>query len=69
MNLLLRWISTIEDSCVIAELFLEGSSIFTLSQLLKYRSKEYSPDANLDKIEDEDIKVKGIKYQPCRTKG
>ncbi|KAI9491130.1 hypothetical protein BDB00DRAFT_930702 [Zychaea mexicana] len=42
--------------CIIAELFLEGTSVFSLSQLFKYRSDEYSPNANLDKIEDEHIR-------------
>lgn len=45
------------NRCVIAELFLEGTSIFSLSQLFKYKSGEYSPDATLDKIEDEPIRV------------
>ncbi|KAL0095743.1 armadillo-type protein, partial [Phycomyces blakesleeanus] len=42
--------------CVIAELFLEGTSIFSLSQLFKYRSGEYKPDSNLNKIEDKHIR-------------
>ncbi|KAG0188811.1 Serine/threonine-protein kinase [Apophysomyces sp. BC1034] len=42
--------------CVIAELFLEGTSIFSLSQIFKYRSGEYSPDGHLDKIEDKHIR-------------
>ncbi|RUS22693.1 hypothetical protein BC937DRAFT_87736 [Endogone sp. FLAS-F59071] len=43
--------------CVIAELFLEGASIFSLSQLFKYRSSDYDPGPELDKIEDDDIKA------------
>ncbi|CAI2161442.1 16883_t:CDS:10 [Funneliformis geosporum] len=43
--------------CVIAELFLEGAPIFSLSQLFKYRSGEYDPELYLKKIEDEDIKA------------
>lgn len=43
--------------CVIAELFLEGTPLFTLSQLFKYRSGEYSPDTSLEKIEDRNIRV------------
>ncbi|KAI8913494.1 hypothetical protein EDD86DRAFT_245126 [Gorgonomyces haynaldii] len=39
--------------CTIAELFLE-SPLFSFSQLLKYRSKEFEPD--LDKIEDEQVR-------------
>ncbi|ORX62898.1 ARM repeat-containing protein [Hesseltinella vesiculosa] len=42
--------------CVIAELFLEGTPIFSLSQLFKYKNGEYSPAQALDKIEDPDIK-------------
>ncbi|ORY46243.1 ARM repeat-containing protein, partial [Neocallimastix californiae] len=38
--------------CVIAELFLEGSSIFTFSQLLRYRNNKYDPSAELEKIQD-----------------
>ena len=44
--------------CVIAELFTEGNAPFDLSQLLAYCSGAYSPDAVLEQIEDEDIKVK-----------
>ena len=42
---------------MIAELFLEGSSIFTLSQLLRYRKGDYDPLIELAKIEQEDIRV------------
>ncbi|CAO3616553.1 unnamed protein product [Cunninghamella echinulata] len=42
--------------CVIAELFLEGTSIFSLSQLFKYKNNEYDPTAKLDKMGDSDIK-------------
>ncbi len=44
--------------CVIAELFTEGSPPFDLSQLLEYRSKEYSPWKLLEKIDDTDIRVR-----------
>ncbi|CDK29387.1 unnamed protein product [Kuraishia capsulata CBS 1993] len=40
--------------CVIAELFLEGSPIFTLSQLFKYKRGEYRP--NLEAIDDVTIR-------------
>jgi hypothetical protein len=43
--------------CVIAEMFLEGTSIFSLSQLFKYKSGDYSPHEQLEKIEDVDIRV------------
>ncbi|KAI8905706.1 hypothetical protein DFJ77DRAFT_435262 [Powellomyces hirtus] len=42
--------------CTIAELFLEGTPLFSLSQLLRYRSGEYNPIPELDKIEDVHIK-------------
>ncbi|KAI8979775.1 hypothetical protein BDF20DRAFT_913285 [Mycotypha africana] len=38
--------------CVIAELFLEGTPLFTLSQLFKYRTGEYNPNSLLEQIED-----------------
>ncbi|ANB12169.1 ubiquitin-binding serine/threonine protein kinase VPS15 [Sugiyamaella lignohabitans] len=40
--------------CVIAEIFLEGASIFTLAQLFKYKKGEYKPP--LGDIEDESIR-------------
>ena len=44
--------------CVIAELFLEGTPLFSLSQMLKYRKGEYDPiRLYVDKIEDNEIKV------------
>ncbi|KAI7899371.1 uncharacterized protein BX663DRAFT_555007 [Cokeromyces recurvatus] len=42
--------------CVIAELFLEGTPLFTLSQLFKYRNNEYNPDISLEQIEDKHIR-------------
>lgn len=39
--------------CVIAEIFLEGRPIFTLSQLYKYRKGEFEPD--LSAIQDEKL--------------
>jgi phosphoinositide-3-kinase regulatory subunit 4 len=47
--------------CVIAELFLEGAPLFTLSQLFKYREGEYSIDGPLGAIEDQGIRV----CDPC----
>ena len=45
-------------SCVIAELFLEGTPLFTLSQLFKYRKGEFDPTTTyLHKIEDPEIRV------------
>ncbi|KZT00186.1 ARM repeat-containing protein [Laetiporus sulphureus 93-53] len=42
--------------CVIAELFLEGAPLFTLSQLFKYREGELNVDAQLSAIEDEGVR-------------
>ncbi|KAI8337040.1 hypothetical protein BC941DRAFT_513702 [Chlamydoabsidia padenii] len=42
--------------CVIAELFLEGSSTFSLSQLYKYQNGDFDPSQKLDKMGDPDIK-------------
>ncbi|KAF5339043.1 hypothetical protein D9758_014111 [Tetrapyrgos nigripes] len=42
--------------CVIAELFLEGAPLFTLSQLFKYREGEYNVDTLLSVIEDEGVR-------------
>lgn len=47
---------TSPTSCVIAELFLEGSPIFTFPQLLLYRNGEYDPSLALRKIEDDEIR-------------
>lgn len=43
--------------CVIAELFLEGTPLFTLSQLFKYRTGDYSVDNVLNSIEDDGVRV------------
>ena len=43
--------------CVIAELFLEGAPLFTLSQLFKYREGEYKVDTHLAAIEDKGVQV------------
>ncbi|TFY67174.1 hypothetical protein EVJ58_g1791 [Rhodofomes roseus] len=42
--------------CVIAELFLEGSPLFTLSQLFKYREGELSVESQLSAIGDDPVK-------------
>ena len=44
--------------CVIAELFTEGTSPFDLSQLLAYRSGEYSPTKLFQSIDDVNIRVR-----------
>ena len=43
--------------CVIAEMFLEVT-LFTLSQLFKYREGEYKIDGTLAVIEDKDVQVR-----------
>ena len=45
-------------SCVIAELFTEGNAPFDLSQLLAYRTGEYSPWKLIEKIDDPNIRVR-----------
>ncbi|KAJ3057840.1 hypothetical protein HDU99_007106 [Rhizoclosmatium hyalinum] len=51
--------------CTIAEMFLEGTPLFTLSQLLRYRRGEYDPRVVLEKIED--VHVKGDHSFPIGT--
>ena len=43
--------------CVLAELFLEGAPLFSLSQLFKYREGELNVDTQLNAIDDEGIRV------------
>lgn len=43
--------------CVLAELSMEGTPVFSLSQLFKYRAGEYSPEAYLAEIDDVEIRV------------
>ncbi|KAJ7216643.1 hypothetical protein GGX14DRAFT_442277 [Mycena pura] len=43
--------------CVIAEVFLEGAPLFTLSQLFKYQEGEYNVDSYLGAIEDEGVRT------------
>ncbi|WVZ65017.1 hypothetical protein U9M48_014450 [Paspalum notatum var. saurae] len=42
--------------CVLAELFLEGQSLFEFSQLLSYRRGQYDPIHTLEKIQDAGIR-------------
>jgi phosphoinositide-3-kinase, regulatory subunit 4 len=44
--------------CVLAELFLEGTPMFTLSQLFKYREGEFVADTQLALIEDAGMRVR-----------
>lgn len=41
--------------CTIAELYLEGTPLFTLSQLLRYKKGEFDPDEVLHEIHDVNI--------------
>lgn len=43
--------------CVLAELFLDGAPLFTLSQLFKYRQGQLDIKAQLSAIEDKPIRV------------
>lgn len=43
--------------CTMAEVFLEGTPLFTLSQLLQYRKKEYDPSHSLEKIDDTSVRA------------
>jgi phosphoinositide-3-kinase regulatory subunit 4 len=43
--------------CVLAELWMEGTPPFTLSQMFKYREGQYSPEPYLEEIEDPDTRV------------
>ena len=46
--------------CVIAELFLEGAPLFTLSQLLKYSEGKYIVDSHLAATGDEGVQVSAV---------
>ncbi|KAH8119146.1 hypothetical protein DFH11DRAFT_1838620 [Phellopilus nigrolimitatus] len=43
--------------CVLAELFLEGTALFTLSQLFKYREGELDVDGHLSSIEEKPMRA------------
>ena len=42
--------------CTLAEMYLEGRPMFTLSQLLKYRAGEYDHENTLQRVEDRSIR-------------
>lgn len=44
--------------CVLAELFLEGTALFSLSQLFKYREGDFDIDACLGPIDDPQMRVR-----------
>ncbi|KAJ3366527.1 Serine/threonine-protein kinase [Allomyces javanicus] len=41
--------------CVLAEIFLEGQTLFSFAQFIKFVKDEYSPDDDLQSIEDPEI--------------
>jgi len=43
--------------CVLAELWMEGTSPFTLTQLFKYREGAYDLESYLSEIEEIEIRV------------
>jgi serine/threonine protein kinase len=49
--------------CVLAELFLDGKPLFTLSSLLAYKTNLFDPFAELKAIENEAIRVHFIQLQ------
>jgi len=58
--------------CVIAEIMLDGTSLFRYEQLLAYRRGEYSPDDKIDMIQDERVKriiYDMIQKDPSQRKG
>lgn len=50
--------------CVLAELFLEGTALFTLSQLYKYLEGDFDVDAHLAYIGDELVQVCPLTLSP-----
>jgi phosphoinositide-3-kinase regulatory subunit 4 len=57
--------------CVIAELFLDGTPIFTLSQLLRYRQGEYDPTQIISRIQDpvvQNLVLDMIHFDPLQRK-
>ncbi len=53
--------------CVIAELWLDGEPVFTLSGMFKYRSGEMGLAALFDKIQDEGVRVSAFAFQISRA--
>lgn len=49
-------IDVFASGCVIAELFLGGESIFSLSELLAYRKAEYDPEIKMADLKDPDVR-------------
>lgn len=46
--------------CVLAEMWGEGTAVFTLSQMYKFREGEFSPEGYLMGIEDVEIRVRSL---------
>ena len=55
-GLLLQSMDVFSVGCCVGELFTDGVPMFDFSQLLSYRSGEYSPQEILDKIDDEEVR-------------
>lgn len=51
--------------CVLAELFLEGTPLFTLSQLFKYRQGDFDLETQLSPISEESVRVRGLLKLPA----
>ncbi|CAA9997654.1 unnamed protein product [Nesidiocoris tenuis] len=45
------------ERCALAELYTDGQPPFDFSQLLSYRSGEYSPENHLSRIEDDQVRI------------
>src|ERR1700761_743540 len=54
--------------CVVAEVWLDGEAVFTLSEMFKYRSGEVGLEGLLDKIPDEEVRVSTSLLSPARSK-
>lgn len=53
--------------CVIAELWLEGKDVFSLSGMLAWKKGESSPEGVISEIEDKGIRVSHLWWLPKRN--
>ena len=53
--------------CVLAELFLEGTPLFTLSQLFKYLQSDFDLETQLSPIIEESVRVRGLSNLSARS--
>lgn len=51
--------------CVLAEIFMDGTAPFTLSQMFMYRAGEWSREGWLAEIEDAEIRVSNHYLSHC----